>query len=79
MTIDSQVPHNIYEFLVIGPKHFGYHQHQYEYFTMFCGQEEIMMMERILLQTIKFDLQVDHPYQYLIKFGKGLKGKLLLD
>jgi len=32
------------------------------------------MMERILLQTIKFDLQVDHPYQYLIKFGKGLKG-----
>ena len=36
-----------------------------------------MMMERILLQTIKFDLQVDHPYQYLIKFGKGLKGRLL--
>ena len=36
-----------------------------------------MMMERILLQTIKFDLQVDHPYQYLIKFGNGLKGMLM--
>eukprot|EP00795_Rhopilema_esculentum_P003210 gene3210-1525_t len=37
-------------------------------------REEVMMLERILLQTIKFDLQVDHPYQYLIKYGKDLKG-----
>ena len=40
-------------------------------------QEEVMMLERILLQTIKFDLQVDHPYQYLIKYGKDLKGTVL--
>ena len=33
-----------------------------------------MILERILLQTIKFDLQVEHPYQYLIKYAKCLKG-----
>ncbi|XP_037073367.1 cyclin-K-like [Pollicipes pollicipes] len=37
-------------------------------------KEEVMTMERILLQTIKFDLQVDHPYTYLIKYAKCLKG-----
>ena len=37
-----------------------------------------MTMERILLQTIKFDLQVDHPYTYLIKYAKCLKGTVLL-
>ena len=34
-----------------------------------------MTYERVLLQTIKFDLQVDHPYQNLLKFGKALKGQ----
>ena len=29
--------------------------------------KEIMIYERILLQTIKFDLQVDHPYGFLLK------------
>ena len=33
-----------------------------------------MMYERVLLQTIKFDLQVEHPYPSLLKFGKALKG-----
>ena len=33
-----------------------------------------MVYERILLQTIKFDLQVDHPYGYLLKYAKTLKG-----
>ena len=33
-----------------------------------------MMYERVLLQTIKFDLQVDHPYAILLKIGKILKG-----
>ena len=33
-----------------------------------------MIYERILLQTIKFDLQVDHPYGYLLKYAKTLKG-----
>lgn len=37
-------------------------------------KEEIMTMERILLQTIKFDLMVEHPYAYLLKFAKLIKG-----
>jgi hypothetical protein len=36
--------------------------------------KDIMTYERILLQTIKFDLQVDHPYGYLLKYAKALKG-----
>ncbi|KAM8921135.1 cyclin-K isoform 1-T1 [Pelodytes ibericus] len=39
-----------------------------------CVQEEVMVLERILLQTIKFDLQVEHPYQFLLKYAKQLKG-----
>lgn len=38
-------------------------------------KEEVMTLERILLQTIRFDLQVEHPYGYLIKYAKSLKGK----
>lgn len=38
-------------------------------------REELMVCERVLLQTIKFDLQLNHPYQYLIKYGKLLKGE----
>lgn len=37
-------------------------------------KEEVMTLERILLQTIKFDLQVDHPYGFLLKYAKSLKG-----
>merc|ERR1719296_137733 len=37
-------------------------------------REEVMTLERVLLQTIKFDLQVDHPYSALIKYVKCLKG-----
>ncbi|XP_071439628.1 cyclin-K isoform X1 [Hetaerina americana] len=37
-------------------------------------KEEVMTLERILLQTIKFDLQVEHPYNYLLKYAKCLKG-----
>lgn len=40
-------------------------------------KEEVMTLERILLQTIKFDLQVEHPYQYLLKYAKCLKGDKL--
>ncbi|KAI8479980.1 hypothetical protein Bbelb_422790 [Branchiostoma belcheri] len=36
-------------------------------------QEEVMTLERILLQTIKFDLQVEHPYMYILKYAKSLK------
>ncbi|XP_046379957.2 cyclin-K-like [Haliotis cracherodii] len=37
-------------------------------------REEVMTLERILLQTIKFDLQVEHPHSSLLKFAKILKG-----
>uniref|UniRef100_A0A6M2DMG6 Cyclin-K n=1 Tax=Xenopsylla cheopis TaxID=163159 RepID=A0A6M2DMG6_XENCH len=37
-------------------------------------KEEVLTLERILLQTIKFDLQVDHPYTYLLRYAKCLKG-----
>lgn len=37
-------------------------------------KEEVLTLERILLQTIHFDLQVDHPYGYLLKYAKSLKG-----
>uniref|UniRef100_A0A1B6BWG7 Cyclin-K n=1 Tax=Clastoptera arizonana TaxID=38151 RepID=A0A1B6BWG7_9HEMI len=37
-------------------------------------KEEVMVLERILLQTIKFDLQVEHPYSFLLKYAKCLKG-----
>lgn len=35
-----------------------------------------MVLERILLQTIKFDLQVEHPYMFLLRYVKQLKGQL---
>ena len=38
------------------------------------AREEVMIYERVLLQTIKFDLQVEHPYGILLKIGKLLKG-----
>lgn len=37
-------------------------------------REEVMTFEKILLQTIKFDLQVEHPYKYLLQYAKALKG-----
>ncbi|XP_072032462.1 uncharacterized protein [Amphiura filiformis] len=47
-----------------------------QYFSTFGDdpKEEIMTYERILLQTIKFDLQVFHPYSYLLKYAKTIKG-----
>ncbi|XP_026197213.1 cyclin-K isoform X1 [Anabas testudineus] len=38
-------------------------------------KEEVMVLERILLQTIKFDLQVEHPYMFLLRYVKQLKGE----
>lgn len=37
-------------------------------------KEEVLTMERIVLQTIRFDLQVEHPYNYLIDYAKCFKG-----
>ncbi|XP_074650522.1 uncharacterized protein LOC141905533 isoform X2 [Tubulanus polymorphus] len=47
-----------------------------EQFAVFGNdpKEEVMTLERILLQTIKFDLQVSHPYHYLVKYAKFIKG-----
>jgi hypothetical protein len=36
-------------------------------------KEEILTLERILLQTLRFDLEVEHAYDYLIKYVKNLK------
>lgn len=33
-------------------------------------KEEILTLERILLQTLRFDLEVEHPYDHLIKYVK---------
>mgnify|MGYP001792263146 CR=1 FL=1 len=33
-----------------------------------------MTMERMLLKTIKFDLQVDHPYKFVLKVAKTFIG-----
>ncbi|VDD82064.1 unnamed protein product [Mesocestoides corti] len=35
---------------------------------------KMMMYERVLLKTIKFDLQVSHPYTFLLQYAKRLKG-----
>ncbi|XP_074056892.1 cyclin-K-like [Macrotis lagotis] len=37
-------------------------------------KEEVLTLESILLQTIKFDLQVEHPYKFLLQYAKQLKG-----
>ena len=37
-------------------------------------KEELFTHERILLQTIKFDLQLEHPYTFLLKYAKALRG-----
>lgn len=35
-------------------------------------KDEILTLEKILLQTIGFDFEVEHPYEYLIKYVKQL-------
>lgn len=35
-------------------------------------KEEILTLERILLQTLRFDLEVEHPYDHLIKYVRHL-------
>lgn len=32
-----------------------------------------MSLERELLQTLRFDLHVEHPYTYLLQYGKAFK------
>ena len=46
-----------------------------QHFAQFGGdpaqaREEVMAMERVLLQTIKFDFNIEHPYKYIIQVRK---------
>jgi hypothetical protein len=36
--------------------------------------DELISYERVLLQTIRFDLEIDHPYKYLLDVTKNMKG-----
>lgn len=35
-------------------------------------KDELLALEKILLQTLKFDLEVEHPYENLLEFAKQL-------
>ncbi|KAL7074419.1 hypothetical protein ACQ4LE_006735 [Meloidogyne hapla] len=35
------------------------------------SMDELILLERILLQTIRFDVHVEHPYKFLIQYAKG--------
>jgi len=35
--------------------------------------EEVMFLEKVLLQTLRFDLHVEHPYDCLMQYAKGFK------
>lgn len=36
--------------------------------------QKLLAHERLVLQTLEFDLQVTHPFKTLIKFGRELEG-----
>jgi len=36
-------------------------------------KEQLLASERIVLQTIAFDLTVEHPYKYLLTYVKTIK------
>ncbi|XP_031633394.1 cyclin-K-like [Contarinia nasturtii] len=38
------------------------------------AKDEIMTLEKILLKIIKFDLEIEHPYNFLLSYAKCLKG-----
>jgi transcription initiation factor TFIIIB Brf1 subunit/transcription initiation factor TFIIB len=37
-------------------------------------KDKVLQLERILLQTIAFDLTVEHPYKYILNFVKKING-----
>lgn len=41
------------------------------------NQDKILVAERILLQTLSFDLQIDHPYGHLMYLLKSQKREFL--
>jgi len=36
-------------------------------------RDEVMTLEKVLLHSIQFDFQVEHPYKYLLRYVKALK------
>jgi hypothetical protein len=42
-------------------------------------KERILLLERVILHTIGFELSVDHPYKFLVDLCKGLTQKRLVD
>ncbi|KAL3095934.1 hypothetical protein niasHS_005693 [Heterodera schachtii] len=43
------------------------------HFTAKVTPDDLMLMERVLLQTIRFDLHVEHPYTFLVQYAKGFR------
>lgn len=39
---------------------------------------KVLSIERLVLETVCFNFSVDTPFEYVIKFGKGLGGSSLL-
>lgn len=35
--------------------------------------DEVISLEKVLLQTLRFDLHVEHPYSFLLKYAKDFK------
>ncbi|XP_025203862.1 cyclin-K-like, partial [Melanaphis sacchari] len=48
-------------------------KHKYKTFRK-DPKEDLLILEHKLLKTIKFDLQVDHPYRFITKYAKCFKG-----
>nr|CBZ41233.1 Cyclin K protein [Oikopleura dioica] len=40
------------------------------------AREEVMAMERVVLQAIKFDFNVTHPYKYIIEYAEQLRNDI---
>lgn len=38
-------------------------------------REKVLQMERIMLQTLGFDLKIEHPYKHLLQFIKKINGE----
>lgn len=35
--------------------------------------EEVIQIEKVLLQTLRFDLHIEHPYTFLMRYAKDFK------
>jgi len=45
--------------------------------TMEEAKDELMAMERVLLQTIKFDFNIEHAHKFIIQYCEDLRDELL--